>query len=145
MTDSNPSLMTRVLRGKQESTLIQLVRYFFVGGLAFGLDMGILVFLTEVVGLHYLISALFGFGAGLTLNYLLSIRWVFDQRTVKSKGGEFALFAAIGAAGLGLNELLLWLGTDVAGLHYTLSKVGATVVVFGFNFTVRKALLFTRR
>ncbi|MDY0001388.1 MAG: GtrA family protein [Polyangia bacterium] len=144
MTSPPSSLLGKILRGKQASTMVQFIRYFIVGGLAFLLDMSVLVMLTELAGMHYLVSAIFGFCAGLTLNYILSITWVFSDRALKSVRAEFLIFALIGVSGLGLNELLLWLGTDLAGLHYTLSKVGATGVVFLFNFAVRKLLLFRK-
>jgi putative flippase GtrA len=55
---------------------------------------------------------------------------------------QFGVFALVGLVGLGLNELIMWALTDGAGLHYMLSKVGATVVIYLWNFFIRKMLLF---
>jgi len=39
--------------------------------ISFAADFGILVFLTEIAGVHYLLSNNIGFMAGTTLKYLL--------------------------------------------------------------------------
>ncbi len=61
---------------------------------------------------------------------------------VRIQLAEFAGFAAIGVAGLGLNEAILWMTTEAAGFHYLISKIIATAVVFLWNFAARKYLLF---
>ena len=109
---------------------------------AFWLDLGVLALLTEVGGLHYLVSAAISFLAGTTLSYVLSVVWVFDDRRVASKIAEYALFVLVGVAGLALNEGLLWLFTETFGLHYLLAKVIAATIIFGGNFAARKLLLF---
>jgi putative flippase GtrA len=49
---------------KTNKVFIQLFRYTFVGGFAFLVDFGLLFFLKEVCGLHYLLSATLSFIAG---------------------------------------------------------------------------------
>jgi len=120
----------------------QLIRSVGVSLVSFGLDFGVLALLTEAAGLHYLLSAGISFLLGTTLSWLLSVRWVFDLRTRSSKLLEYGLFVMVGVVGLGLNEALLWLFTDRAGLYYLLSKIIAASLVFFWNFGMRKALLF---
>ncbi|MBQ9399321.1 MAG: GtrA family protein [Bacteroidales bacterium] len=120
----------------------QLLRYGVVGGIAFVVDYGSLWLLTEVCGLHYMASAAIAFLLGLICNYVLSTRWVFGESRIRSKWAEFAAFAVIGVIGLGLNELIIWVGTDLLGLHYMLSKVISTVIVFFWNFLARRFLVF---
>ena len=88
------------------------------------------------------LSAAAGFLVGLTLNYSLSVRWVFSQRKIANKAGEFALFAVIGIAGLGLNELIMWVLTDLMSVYYLGSKIVTTGVVYLWNFFARKLLVF---
>jgi putative flippase GtrA len=134
-----------LFRRETDSTLIQLFRYLWVAGVAFVVDFSTLFLLTHFAGLHYLASAAIAFLLGLVTNYTLSIRWVFNRRARSDKRAEFVVFALVGAAGLGLNELFLWIFTDLASLHYLISKLISTGLVFFFNFFVRKALLFTKR
>ena len=134
--------LDKLLKQPTESVLIQLFRYGFVGGTAFLVDFGAMVLLTEMFGLHYLLSATISFILGLVTNYILSVSWVFNRRSLSRPWAEFLVFAVIGVVGLGLNSLILFLCTEKLGLHYTLSKIIATVVVFFWNFFARKLILF---
>ena len=137
--------LQKLLQGKTHSLSIQLFRYFLVGGLAFLVDYGSLWFLTDVCGLHYLLSAAIAFLLGLTCNYLLSRVWVFDSNRLENRWAEFLVFALIGVVGLGINELVMYLCTDVLQLHYLLSKLLSTALVFFWNFFARKFILFNRQ
>jgi putative flippase GtrA len=118
-------------------------KYFLVSLAALALDYGLLVALTALGHVHYLISAAVGFTAGLALNYALSVAYVFRERRLADRRWEFAGFALVGLAGLLLNEALMKLFVDWAGLGYALAKIPATGVGFVFNFGVRRAALFT--
>lgn len=123
--------------------LVEFFRYFVASALALGFDFGVYVTAVEWAGLHYLAAAALGFSTGLTVAYALSIRWVFQTRAIAGKpSAEFAAFALIGVAGLGLNQLILYVGTGVLGADYRLSKAASAGLVFLFNFTARKLLLF---
>ena len=122
--------------------VVEFCRYIVVGGLAFGCDFLLYLGLTELVGLNYLIANVFGFGLGLSINYLLSIFWVFTQRAESSIRREFFLFAGIGIFNLSLGELFLWALVDLAGLHHISGKIVITALVFLSNFCMRKVMLF---
>ena len=122
---------------------LQLFRYLFVGGIATVVDWGVLFGLTELFGLHEMISAVFGFVAGLVTNYLLSKLLVFSANEAKTNGVlEFLGYALIGVIGLGITELILFLFTNCLSLYYMLSKAIATVVVLIWNYLARKYLLY---
>jgi putative flippase GtrA len=61
---------------------------------------------------------------------------------MKSAWAEFAVFAAIGLAGLGMSELMMWGLVSGLGVAVLVAKVLVTGVVFIWNFGVRKLLLF---
>lgn len=134
--------LDKLFKAPTESTFIQLFRYGFVGGLAFLVDYGTLVLLTEFAGMHYLLAATISFILGLITNYLLSITWVFNQHKLNNRWVEFLLFAFIGVVGLGLNDAIMFLCTERCGIHYMLSKIIATAIVFFWNFLARKLILF---
>lgn len=121
----------------------QFIRYLYVGGLSFLVDFACLYYLTEHIGMHYLISATLAFSLGLTTSYLLCLAWVFDFRRMPNRWHEFMVFSAIGLFGLVLNNLLLWLLTEYAGLYYLVSKIIATAAILFFNFSLRRWLLFS--
>lgn len=138
-------LIDLLFLNETDNWFIQLFRYCFVGGLAFVVDYGLLVLLTEVCGLHYLLSATISFIVGLIANYLLSTSWIFRKSKLDNKWAEFVVFAIIGVIGLGLNNLLLYLFTDIIHIHYMISKLITTGIVMIWNFGARKIILFTNK
>jgi putative flippase GtrA len=119
----------------------ELIRYFGVSLAALAVDMGCLLLLAQFV--HYLWAATLGFLLGALTSYVLAIRWVFrHRRLAASPRVEFAAYAAIGAVGLGLNNLVIFLAVDGAGLGLWLAKIAAAAITFAFNFGTRKWGLF---
>jgi putative flippase GtrA len=133
----------RLIFAKSNKTSVQLLKYSFVGGIAYVVDFGSLYLLTDFLKINYLISAAVAFILGLLTNYFLSILFVFPTRTLKSKSKELLIFTIIGAVGLGLNEFIIWGATEGLGLHYLISKIISTIVVFFWNFFARKKILFS--
>jgi putative flippase GtrA len=123
----------------------QFSQYVLVGGIAFVADFCVLFLLTDKLGWHYLSSATAAFLVGLAVNYVLCITWVFDVRAFADRRHEFIIFGVIGIAGLILNNLLMYALTDLAGLHYLLSKIGSAGLILIFNFGLRRAILFTEK
>jgi putative flippase GtrA len=128
---------------KTSSTKVQYVRSFVAGGLATVLDMTILFLLTEYAGLHYLLSAAAGFLFGVVILYIINVTWIFERKNKISRQQEFLLFGAISIVGLLCNEGIIFFVVDVLGLWYMIAKLISTVVVFSFNFILRKKILFS--
>jgi len=131
------------ITAKTSNLTIQLLRSLVVGGVAFVVDFSALYALTEFGLLHYLVSSSLAFLAGVSVNYSLSIVWVFNQRTLDNRIQEFTIFALIGVVGLLLNLSMMWFFTEMLRLHYLNSKIAATILIFLFNFAVRRAFLFS--
>lgn len=119
----------------------ELVRYFAVSLVALLVDMGSLLLLAQFM--HYLWAATLGFLLGAATSYLLSVRWVFRHRRLAAfPKTEFAAFAAVGVAGLGLNNLAIYVAVEHAGLSLLAAKAVAAMLTFSFNFGLRKWGLF---
>jgi putative flippase GtrA len=131
-----------LLVGRTDRTEIQLLRSVAAAHLGFWADFAALALLTEIVGLHYLISAVLAFVLGLCVTYCLSVLWIFKHRRVKSRIAEFAAFSLIGLVGVLVMLASMWFLTEVLNLHYLISKIASSVLVFALNFTMRKLLLF---
>jgi putative flippase GtrA len=119
-------------------------RYFLASTAAFAVDAGTYVALIRLGEVHYLMSAPVGFTLGIAVIYVLSTRWVFAHRRLADSHWELVIFVVIGIAGLLLNEAVIYLGVERFSLSYELAKLASAAVVFGFNFSARKLLLFTR-
>lgn len=136
------NVLGKLFRDNVDNTLIQLFRYIFVGGFAFIVDFSSLFILTDLLGIYYLASAALAFILGLITNYILSISWVFNKRTMDNAKLEFGVFALIGIVGLGLNELFIWFFTEQLLLYYLYSKIISAIIILFWNFFARKIALF---
>ena len=118
----------------------QLLRFGIVGFIAFLIDYGILYFLTDIVGINYLVSSAISFSVSVIFNYIASITFVFDtghKQTYK----DVILFLVLSLIGLGINQLLMYVGVDKIHINYLIVKIGATAVVMIFNFITRKIFI----
>ena len=123
------------------ATATELLRYLAVSGVALAVDTAALLLAANFV--HYLWAATLGFLLGAASSYLLSVRWVFrHRRLAASPKTEFAAFAAVGVAGLGLNNLAIYVAVEHAGLDLLAAKAVAAMLTFSFNFGLRKWGLF---
>lgn len=117
----------------------QILKFGVVGGIAFVIDYGILFLLAKVIGLNELISAAISFIISLTFNYFLSIKWVFEAKKQTPK--EVIIFVLLSVVGLGINEVLIYLGTKKLGIDVMIVKLFATAIVMVYNFITRKLIL----
>jgi putative flippase GtrA len=126
---------------RSDRTIVQFIRYGLVAVVALAFDFGTYALLVRGSDVHPVLAATIGFTLGLFVNYLLSILWVFKQRT-RSKRVEFITFFAVGLIGLGLTDLIIWvLAVEMHG-DELIAKLVATAIVFFWNFGARKMLLF---
>jgi putative flippase GtrA len=118
----------------------QFIKYFGAALVGYAVDFSTLIICKEILHLHYLISATAGFILGLLVVYIVSNRYVFGESKLKSKSQEFLLFALVGLVGLGILNLIMWGLTSGMHINYLVSKILATIVVYGWNFFARRGL-----
>ena len=117
------------------------MKFGVVGAIAFFIDYGLLALLTEVFGVNYLVSATISFSVSVVFNYLASMRYVFTHKQGMSRRREFAIFVVLSVIGLFINNLCMWAGVELLGVHYLIVKLGATAIVMVWNFVTRKIFL----
>ena len=122
----------------------QIMKFGVVGIIAFVIDYGLLMLLSQVFGVDPLLSAGISFVVSVIFNYVASMRFVFTHKEGMSKTREFIIFVVLSVIGLGINELCIWAGLMLLGsdaLMVTISKLFATFVVMIWNFVTRKKFL----
>lgn len=117
------------------------MKFGVVGVVAFGIDYGLLAFLTEIAGVNYLVSATVSFTVSVVFNYAASMRYVFRHREGMSRRREFVTFVILSVIGLVLNNACMWAGVELLGVHYLVVKIAATALVMVWNFVTRKIFL----
>lgn len=97
--------------------------------------------------LIYIIATTVGFAGGLTTNFLLSRAFVFGAKKAraKTKAGEFFGHFTVGAIGLGMSYLIVWVGTSfILKGNYPVFRIAATVIVFIWNYLARKFFVYKK-
>lgn len=119
----------------------QFAKFGVVGVIAFIIDYGLLVALTELVGINYLVSATISFTVSVIFNYIASMRYVFKHKDGMSRRKEFIIFIVLSVIGLGINDLLMYIGTTIISVSYLIVKIVVTAIVMVYNFITRKIFL----
>jgi len=122
--------------------LKRVARYFLVGGAAACVDIGLFLLGTAVLDLPYLRVNAFSFIAATLVNYFLSVRFVFVSGGRFRRRWEIVLVFAVSAVGLGLNQLILAAGVEMAHFIPIVAKLVATGVVFSWNYLARRLFVF---
>lgn len=126
----------------QRFSIKQILRFGFVGFITAAIDYLTLYVLVEYFAVNYLLATAVGFFIGSTLNYILSLFYVFEGGRFKTKFAEFGVFIIFTALGLALNHLIMWGGVDVLKSNYLFIKIVSLVLVTLFNFLTKKFLVF---
>ncbi len=140
----------------------QILKFGVVGIISFIVDfvitMAVSTLLRTSVGMTTsqaaLVGAFFGFVISVIVNYILSMKYVFERREDLDRKKEFTIFVVLSVIGLGINELIILFCIDLvyanwAWLHNLIgatlatagAKIVATAVVMVYNFVTRKIFL----
>jgi putative flippase GtrA len=118
------------------------VRYGFASALALAVDAGLIWVLHKWFDVHYLWAAAIGFMTGCGVTYVLSKTMVFDNNSGRSERSMLILFWLVGVAGLGLNQVVMYIGVDIVSLPVMAAKAVSALFVFWFNFFLRGSVVF---
>ncbi|MBQ4160947.1 MAG: GtrA family protein [Clostridia bacterium] len=125
---------------EEAQVILQLIKFGIVGVIAAIVDVGVLVFLKELLYVDVLLASAISFCVSVTVNYLLSMSFVFKSKK-QSKVKEFVLFVLLSIGGLCLNQFILWVGVKFTTVYYLVVKIFAMVIVPIYNFITRKIFL----
>ena len=98
--------------------IIQFCKFGAVGGLCFGIDYGLMIFLTETHIMHYFASSAVSFTVSVIVNYILSMRFVFTGKEDMTKAQEMVIFVALSMIGLVMNQMIMWFAVEHLGMFY---------------------------
>ena len=133
----------------------QIMKFGIVGIICFVLDYLLLIVLTEVAGIPSLMSSGISYALSTIVNYILSITMVFETDKKANQFRRFVVFVVLSVIGLGINQLIMWIGTPLlsswmegvkffsrfSDYSYMVVKLFATAVVMVYNFISRKIFI----
>lgn len=119
----------------------QIIKFAVAGAVGAGIEISLFILLVDFMNLYYLTANLFAISVAIIVNYIISLKWVFDPGRY-SRGLEFAIFLVVSFFALLLNQLLMWCMVESLELSTTMSKVLAIGMVAVFNFIAKKFFVF---
>lgn len=133
----------------KNSIVAQIAKFTVVGFISFIIDAGVLYILTLIFGVKfYLIFSAISFTTSVIVNYILSMRFIFEGRKDIKKQSEFIIFVVLSVIGLLLNQFIMWSFGEIFSRHMQLTseivlliKVISTCIVMVWNFISRKIFL----
>ena len=126
---------------KIKSLVVQFAKFGVAVVFSFLIDYGLLIYLTEATNLEYFASSAISYTVSVLFNYILSLKFVFDVRNRRNRLWELMIFLILGAVGLGLTQMIMWVCVERLQLFYALAKIVSTLIVSTYNFISRKVLL----
>lgn len=120
--------------------LRQFVSFAGVGSVSALGHFGTLILLVQGFGMAAVPASAAGALVGAWINYALNYRYTF--RSAKTHREALLKFAVVAVVGLLLNTLFMWLGVDIFAMHYLLSQVATTGLVFIWSFVANRYWTF---
>lgn len=121
---------------------MNIIKYFFVGGIAAAFDITFFFFFAKLTGFNYLAIGAIGFVFATLINYFLSIAHVFDSGARFGKNREIFWIFVVSLVGLGINQVVLFYAIGVVGIEVMSGKIAATCITFFWNYGARKSFVF---
>ena len=122
----------------------QLFSYLIVGGIATIVEWACFYIFSYQAHIHYLLATTLAFAISTAANWLAGRLLTFRGAEKQPILRELAKIYAVSVIGLLLNLLLMYLFVQKAGLAKMAGKIIATILVFAWNFIVRKFWIYRR-
>jgi len=121
---------------------MQIVKYFFVGGAAAVVDIGLFSIFAGYLGWPWIPVSIVTFILATLTNYLLSIQFVFESGARHKKHVEVFGVFIVSCLALLVNQIILYLTIEILVWHLIFSKIVTTGVVFFWNYYGRSKFVF---
>lgn len=124
---------------------LRFARFGAVGLSGLVVNTAVLAFLTDFVGLFYVVSAVFATQVSTLWNFCFTEYWVFSDREAKrGRGARMGLFFLMNNAALAFRGPLLIALTSGLGMHYALSNIVSLVSLTLVRFAVADSWIWAK-
>lgn len=124
--------MFSYIKGHKKS-IHRFLRYTAVGGSTFAFDLLLLFVVTEYAGVPYYLATPGAFLVAVSINYLISRRFVF-RGTKRTHTVGYPYFITVALVGAGVTTLGVTLLVTYLGLYFIVARVLTALVVGMGNY-----------
>ena len=125
--------------------LIRFIKFGIVGGSGIFVDMGLLLFLTEVAGIFYILSGILAFTLAVINNFIWNDLWTWSDRResgIKAYLLKLFKFFLVSSLAGAIKISILWFLTDFYNVHYLLSNLIGIAVGMVLNYSINNFWTF---
>ena len=121
----------------------QTIKYFLVGGIGVGVNLGLLYVLTDFLGIWYILSQGIAIAISITNNFFLHRYWTFKNEIVEPKTLErYIKFFIVSIIGMGIQLGLTFMLVENYTMYYLSAAVLSIIVASAFNYLVNRKWTF---
>ena len=121
----------------------QTIKYFLVGGIGVGVNLGLLYVLTDFLGIWYILSQGIAIAISITNNFFLHRYWTFKNEIVEPKTLErYIKFFIVSVIGMGIQLGLTFILVENYAMYYLSAAVLSIIVASAFNYLVNRKWTF---
>ena len=121
-----------------------LFGYLIVGGLATIVEWAGFWLFSEKLSIEYLLATALAFAISTFANWLFGRLLVFRGKQQQSLLREILSVYLASIVGLLLKLLIMFLLVQLLGVEKMIAKMAATVLVFTYNYLVRKLIIYRK-
>ena len=121
----------------------QAAKYYAVGASGVLVNLGLLFYLTEYVGLWYFLSYTLAISASITSNFILNKFWTFrdsinSQRTIVM----YVKFVSVSLLGMAIQLGTVYLLVELLSVYYMLAALVSISIAGAINFVINRRWTF---
>jgi len=121
----------------------QAAKYYAVGASGVLVNLGLLFYLTEYVGLWYFLSYTLAISASITSNFILNKFWTFrdsinSQRTIVM----YVKFVSVSLLGMAIQLGTAYLLVESLSVYYMLAALVSISIAGAINFMINRRWTF---
>lgn len=137
--------MKQEAKQKTRNEIMTMWRYGLGSTISYLINLLIIWIMTDICGIHYLISSIVGYVSIVITSYIFSITWIFTERKIASRGKEFIAFTLITAFAILMNLASMWFFTDYLGWYYIISNITTNFLATIWGYIPKKIFLFSEK
>ena len=124
----------------QKKEIQDFFKYLLVGGIA-TVSEWVIFFFLDKAHIYYAIATVIAYMMSTFVNWLMGRILVF-KKSDQPLWKEILSIYIVGIIGLILNLIIMWFAIELFHLSNMFSKILATIIVFSYNYIIRKILIY---
>lgn len=141
----NNAKMTQKRASRTSKEIATLWRYGLGSTLSYLINLLIIWLMTDVWGIHYLISSIVGYASIVISSYIFSVTWIFSERKISSRSKEFVAFTLITIFAIGMNMVSMWFFVDTLHWNYIAANITTNFLATIWGYIPKKIFLFSNK